>query len=39
MTPKDAGGYLALLVGSTVVSTFFSYWWVKRQGWFPKHLD
>jgi len=39
MTPKDAGWYLALLVGSTVVSTFFSYWWVKRQGWFPKHLD
>ncbi|MFH0835234.1 MAG: CorA family divalent cation transporter [Candidatus Micrarchaeota archaeon] len=39
MTPKDEGWYIALIVGSTLVSTFFAWMWVKRQGWFPKRLD
>ena len=39
MTPADEGWYLGLMAGSTIVSTLFAYWWVKRQGWFPKHLD
>lgn len=39
LTPKDAGWYLALIIGSTVFSTLLVYWWVKKQGWFPKQLD
>jgi len=36
MTPNDRGWYIALIVGSTVISTFFAYWWAKRQDWFSK---
>lgn len=39
MTPQDEGWYLALIVGSTIVSTAFAYFWVKRQGWMPKTVD
>lgn len=36
MTAADQGWYLALILGSTLVSTFAVYWWVKQQQWLPK---
>ncbi|MFH0971737.1 MAG: CorA family divalent cation transporter [Candidatus Micrarchaeota archaeon] len=39
MTPADEGWYIALIIGSTIISTGFAYWWVRRQGWFPKHFE
>ena len=39
MTGKDEVWYLALLAGSTIVSTALAYWWVRSQKWFPKNLD
>lgn len=39
MTPKDEAWYLALLLGSTVISTLGAWWWVKSQKWFPKTMD
>ncbi|VVB68506.1 CorA-like Mg2+ transporter protein [Candidatus Norongarragalina meridionalis] len=39
MTPSDEGWYIALIVGSTILSTVFAAWWVRRQGWFPKRTQ
>ncbi|MEW5996227.1 MAG: CorA family divalent cation transporter [Candidatus Micrarchaeota archaeon] len=39
MGPQDAGWYTALLVGSTVVATLISFWWVQSRGWLPKRLE
>jgi magnesium transporter len=36
MGPQDAGWYIALLVGSTVIATAISFWWVQKKGWLPK---
>jgi len=36
---NDIGWYVALLVISTIVSTWLVYWWVKRQGWIPRKVD
>ena len=33
--PQDAGWYAALLIASTVVSTYVAYWWVKKKGMLP----
>jgi len=35
MGPQDAGWYTALLVASTVISTYIAYWWVKSKGLLP----
>jgi magnesium transporter len=35
LTPQDEGWYLALLVGSTIISTIVAYWWVKTKGLLP----
>lgn len=36
LTPKDMGWYLLLIVGSTVIATFFAWLWVKKMGLMPK---
>ncbi len=35
MGPQDAGWYSALLIGSTIISTYVAYWWVKSKGLLP----
>ncbi|MFA6328400.1 MAG: CorA family divalent cation transporter [Candidatus Micrarchaeia archaeon] len=37
--PEDQGWYLLLIVGSTAVATFFSWWAVDRLGLLPKRPD
>lgn len=39
MGPKDEVWYTVLLLGSTLISTIFAYWWAKREGWLPKQTD
>ncbi len=39
LKPADAGWYSVLLLLSTVVATFLSYWWVKSTGMLPKKAD
>lgn len=34
--PQDMGWYIALMVVSTIVSTFIAYEWVRRSGWMEK---
>jgi len=36
MGPEDKGWYLALIVGSTVLSVVFTYWWIHSQKWFKE---
>ena len=36
LQPSDAGWYTALLVISTVISSYTAYWWTKKQGALPK---
>jgi len=38
MGPQDAGWYTWLLLGSTVIATLISFWWVQKKGWLPKNL-
>ena len=35
MGPQDAVWYTALLIGSTIFSTWIAYWWVKSKGLLP----
>ena len=37
--PSDSGWYITLILGSTVVATFFSWWAVKRLGLLPSRPD
>jgi magnesium transporter len=37
--PGDKGWYIALMIGSTIVSTLLAYWWVKKRGWLPGKKD
>ncbi len=39
MQSHDIGWYVAMLVGSTVLSTGLAYWWVKRSGLLPKKME
>jgi magnesium transporter len=36
MDSSDIGWYTVLLVVSTAIATFASFWWVKKSGWIPK---
>ncbi|MFH1013439.1 MAG: CorA family divalent cation transporter, partial [Thermoplasmatota archaeon] len=38
-TSKDAGWYISLILGSTVVSTIVAWWAVKKVGLLPKRVD
>ena len=38
LTPQDEGWYLALLIGSTIISTAVAYWWVKAKGLLPDQV-
>lgn len=38
MGPQDMGWYTGLLVGSTVIATLISFWWVQKKGWLPKSV-
>ncbi|MCX6768490.1 MAG: magnesium transporter CorA [Candidatus Micrarchaeota archaeon] len=38
MGPQDTGWYIAMLVGSTLVATAISFWWVQKKGWLPKNI-
>lgn len=37
--PEDMGWYSALLISSTIISTWAAYWWVKRKGLLPFRVD
>jgi magnesium transporter len=39
MGPKDIWWYSALLVGSTIISTYIAYWWVKKRGLLPEKAE
>ncbi len=39
MVRRDLWWYIPLLVGSTVLSTWLAWWWVKSRGWLPKKVD
>lgn len=39
MVPTDLFWYVPLLVISTLLATWFTFWWVKRRGWIPKKMD
>ena len=39
MKPDDAGGYLALIIGSTVIAIVIAYVGIIRMGWMPKNVD
>ncbi|VVB86784.1 CorA-like Mg2+ transporter protein [uncultured archaeon] len=39
MGPKDKWWYSILLVGSTILSTWAAYWWIKRKGLLPFRVD
>jgi magnesium transporter len=39
LSPKDHIWYWPLMIGATVVSTFLSYWWVKKKGLMSKQMD
>jgi magnesium transporter len=39
MAQKDLGWYITLIVGSTVISTWGVYWWIKKKGWIPRQMD
>lgn len=39
MVPTDLFWYVPLIVISTLLATWFTFWWVKRRGWIPKKMD
>jgi magnesium transporter len=39
MVPADLFWYVPLLVVSTMLATWFTFWMVKRRGWMPKKMD
>jgi len=39
MVQADLWWYIPLLVGSTILSTWLAWWWVKSKGWLPKKVD
>ncbi len=39
LTPADAAWYTALLVASTIISTYVAYWWIKKKGLLPFRVD
>jgi magnesium transporter len=39
MVGHDLWWYIPLLVGSTALSTWLAWWWVKSRGWLPKKVD
>jgi magnesium transporter len=39
LSPKDHIWYWPLMIGATVVSTFLSYWWVRKKGLMSKKMD
>ncbi len=39
VTPADMWWYLSLIIGSTVIATFFSWWAVQKMGFLPKNPD
>lgn len=39
MGPEDRVWYIALLIVSTVVSTWIAYWWIKKRGLLPSKVE
>lgn len=39
LRPADAGWYILLMAGSTIVATALAYWWVKSRGLLPYRPD
>ncbi len=39
MGPGDLGWYLTVIIGSTIISAWLTFWWVKKRGWIPKKMD
>lgn len=37
--PEDRWWYLALIISSTVLATWASYWWIKKKGMMPFKVD
>ncbi len=37
--PKDSGWFTTLMIGSTIIATLVSYWWVRAKGLLPKRVD
>lgn len=39
MGPDDLIWYIPLIIISTVVATWLTFWWVKKRGWIPRKMD
>jgi magnesium transporter len=39
MGPQDVWWYTALLIGSTIIATALSFWWVRKRGWIPNKTE
>jgi magnesium transporter len=39
MGPEDKGWYSALIIASTIISTWAAYWWVKKKGLLPFKVE
>ncbi len=39
LTPEDTGWYSAMLIGSTIISTWAAYWWIKKKGLLPFKVE
>jgi magnesium transporter len=37
--PKDLGWYLVMMIGSTGIATWLTYWWVKKRGLITSKMD
>ncbi len=37
--PEDRWWYLALIITSTMLATWTSYWWIKKKGMMPFKVD
>ncbi|MDO8428131.1 MAG: CorA family divalent cation transporter [Candidatus Diapherotrites archaeon] len=38
LTPADQGWFIALMIGSTVISVIAVYWWIRKQQWLHSEI-
>jgi magnesium transporter len=39
MGPQDRGWYILLIVSSTIIATWASYWWINKRGLMPRKVE